>query len=143
MRHDPVLSILGRRKVAGQGQLGQGSQESLPGLGTWRRPETSKSNSGLEQRALDRESDCVRSLVVFSTSSPMWEGSQSVTAGCWVVCGAFLRLGLEGGWPVDVRLAQDGTWSHGLVLGIVSWLCWGVWCGWQNSKMTLLTCTVV
>lgn len=118
----PCAQHPGKKEGSWPRVLGQGSQESLPRLGTWRRPETSECDSGLEPRAWDRESDCVRSLIVFSTSSPIWEGSQSVLAGSWVVRGQPLRLRLGGGWLVDVRLAQDGTWSHGLVLGIVSWL---------------------
>lgn len=105
-----MLSILGRRKVADQGQLGQGSQESLPGLGTWRRPETSECNSGLEQRTLDRESDCVRSLGLFSPL-PLPCGkalSQSqLAAGLFV--GQSFRLGLEGG--VACRCEAGSGWD--------------------------------
>lgn len=51
--------------------LSRGSQEYSPGLGMQRRLGTSELEPGLEKRALDRESDCGRSLVVFIISSLM------------------------------------------------------------------------
>lgn len=53
-------------------------------------------------------------LWLFPVSSPMGEGSQAV-AGCWVVWGQLVHQAVLGE-ALDVRLAPEGTPSHGLVL---------------------------
>lgn len=140
-----VVSILGKRKVPGHGCRARAARNPCWSLGHRedQRPVSAALVCSKEHWTGSQiVSDCW--VWVFSPLPlPCWKALSRPWLAAGLFVGQFLRLGLGG--PVDVRLAQDGTSSCGLVLGICR-----AWradsdgrCGRRNSKMTPLTHTIV